>query len=253
MRGFRDPQELTREHVPAQVAGGRKLVLTCRECNSAAGFALEKHIGPARTLHDFATGTLTVPIQAQLMVGEDHIAVRLTAFGSTVRINEAPNASDPRAVQRVLASLGDRGEHRTDGRFRLEFGTHHPRKAQIATLKAGYLAAFAMLGYRYIAPLKSLRQQLAHPDETIIERFHLALDADTLSLPTMTLAVGKADGWGPCMIAKVHQSGVILPPPLVGTDEDFWERGAGSRAGEVFRFQGGNLGWPSTQKYLLDE
>ncbi len=41
MRGFRDPGELTREHVPAQVAGGRKLVLTCRECNSAAGASLE--------------------------------------------------------------------------------------------------------------------------------------------------------------------------------------------------------------------
>jgi len=110
-----------------------------------------------------------------------------------------------------------------------------------------------MFGYRYIAPLKSVRQQLSHPDETIIERFHLALNADMPSIPTTTLAVGEADGWGPCVIAKVDQSGVILPLPLVGTDEDFWERGSRSRAGEVFRFRGGNLGWPRTREYLLHD
>ncbi|MBE7518480.1 MAG: hypothetical protein HS107_04460 [Thermoflexaceae bacterium] len=235
------------------MAGGRKLVLTCRECNSAAGSVLEKHIGPARTLHDFARGTLTVPIPAQLVVGENHIAVRLTAIGSTIRIDEAANASDPQAVQRVLASLGVNGEHRAETQIRLDFGTHHPRKAQIATLKAGYLAAFAMLGYRYIAPLKSVRQQLSHPDETVIERFHLALDADTPSFPPMTLAVGEAVGWGPCVIAKVRDDGVILPPPLFGTDEDFWKRGARSPAGEVFQFHGGNLGWPRTREYFLDD
>jgi len=253
MRGFRDPGELTREHVPAEAAGGRKLVLTCRSCNFAAGSQLEKHIGPARTLQDFAAGTLTVPIPAQLVVGEDRITVRLTATGSNVRIDEAANASDPAAVQRVLPSLGFNGAHRTQTQIRLDFGKHHPRKAQLAALKAGYLAAFAMFGYRYIAPLKSVRQQLSHPDETIIERFHLALNADMPSIPTTTLAVGEADGWGPCVIAKVDQSGVILPLPLVGTDEDFWERGSRSRAGEVFRFRGGNLGWPRTREYLLHD
>lgn len=253
MRGFRDPGELTREHVPAQVAGGRKLVLTCRECNSAAGAALEKHLGPARTLHEFATGTLTAPIPAHLVVGDGRVTVSLTASGSNVRVDEAANASDPAVVERVLASLGFNGEDRTETQIRLDFGKHHPRKAQLATLKAGYLAAFAMFGYRYIAPLKSVRQQLSHPDETIIERFHLALDADAPNFPPMTLAVGEAVGWGPCVIAKVGHDGVILPPPLFGTDEEFWSRGALATGAETFQFQGGSLGWPRTREYFLDD
>ncbi|MBX7136016.1 MAG: hypothetical protein K1X67_25380 [Fimbriimonadaceae bacterium] len=252
MRGFASPGDLTREHVPARVAGGRKLVLTCRECNSAAGYTLEKHIGPARTVHDFAAGTLTTPIPAQLAVGEERIAVRLSATGSSVRIDEAANASDPRAVRRVLGRLGFNGEHRAENQIRLDFGSHHPRKAQVATLKAGYLAAFAMLGYRYIAPLRSVRQQLSQPDESIIERFHLALDGDTPITPAVTLAIGEADDWGPCIVAKVHQFAVILPPPLVGTDEHFWQRGARPEAA-CLRFRGGNLGWPRTRKYLLDQ
>ncbi len=149
MRGFRDPGELTREHVPAQVAGGRKLVLACRECNSAAGASLEKHLGPARTLHEFATGTLTAPIPAHLVVGDDRVTVSLTASGSNVPDRRSGEYERSGRGGTSSASSGVQWRSRTETQIRLDTGSTIPRKAQLATLKAGYLAAFAMFGYRY--------------------------------------------------------------------------------------------------------
>ncbi|MCC6961589.1 MAG: hypothetical protein IT301_17205 [Dehalococcoidia bacterium] len=253
MHGFENPDALTREHVPAEVAGGRRLVLTCRRCNSQAGSDLESHIAPAKSLADFAGGTLTKPIAAHLVVGQDRIKVNLSASGTTVRINETANASDPAATQRVLSSLGFYSGRASEAQVRLDFGKHHPRKAQIATLKAGYLAAFALLGYRYVAPLRTVRRQIASPDVTTIERFHLALQDDTPGFPVNTLAVGQAVGWGPCLIAKIGPDGVVHPPPLLGTDDEFWRSGACSIAGDAFQFEGASIGWPETREYFLDD
>src|SRR5690348_9023542 len=49
---------LTREHAPPRSVGGQRLALTCKSCNSTAGYAADSDLRREADLYDFASGKL---------------------------------------------------------------------------------------------------------------------------------------------------------------------------------------------------
>ena len=252
MRGFRSPSELTREHVPPKAVGGKEMVLTCAPCTNVAGSALDVHWDLAQRGEMFAAGALMKPTKARLRIADDSVPVTLTAAGDGILLIGAPQASEPGALRRITDHYEAASLEPTDFEFHIEFGEHHPRRAQVSHLRAGYLAAFAKFGYRYAARLALVRQQIAFPGNDLISNFHVGVAQELIV--GSHLFLGEAQGVGPCIVATMGSNSVVLPPPLSVEDGDFWRAVAEHAAtGAAFQFRGDSLGWPQQPQYLLDE
>jgi 5-methylcytosine-specific restriction endonuclease McrA len=62
-------KELTVEHVPPKVLGGRELVLTCRTCNNHAGSKFDAEADKQQRLSQFVSGQSERPETAALPSG----------------------------------------------------------------------------------------------------------------------------------------------------------------------------------------
>ena len=89
-----------------------------------------------------------------------------------------------------------------------------PWLARVGALRAAYIAAFAKLGYKYIATksLDSVRQQLLAPNERIIQGYWIDAAHDSRRLRNMALC---SDPFS-CLVVRVNGSAIILPPPFDG-------------------------------------
>lgn len=173
--------QLTAEHVPPASRGGRRIILTCRTCNNAAGHGVDAEAARRDEAAQFEqvmrygkpgkAGRLTLtwgnqPLMIDASIGEDGVT-ELKVVG---------NANDPariKAAHEFMTALSAAGK--TDG-YTMQgtsFVRFHPRKARISDLRAAYLACCAKLGYRYALhpALDFVRAQIADPDKQILERW----------------------------------------------------------------------------------
>lgn len=171
--------QLTAEHVPPASRGGKKIILTCRTCNNAAGHGVDAEAARRDEAAQFErvirygnpgnAGRLTLtwgnqPLTIDASVGDDGVT-ELKIVGT---------ANDParvKAAQEFMTALSAAGK--TDG-YTMQgtsFVRFHPRKARISDLRAAYLACCAKFGYRYAfhPALDSIRAQIAAPDKKILE------------------------------------------------------------------------------------
>ena len=251
MQGFQSPNQFTREHVPPRAVGGREMVLTCAPCNNTAGAEMDSHGDLAQRGENFIAGELSKRTKAHLRIGNDSVPVTLTATGDQVQLIGVPKASEPAALRRNTEHYEAATTLAANLEFHIDFAAHHSRKAQIAHLRAGYLAVFAKLGYRYVAGLNIIREQFAFPDKELIPHFHAALEHGVLG--DLGIFLGKADEIGPCMVVSMRPYSVILPPPFTHSDAAFWDSVRDhATGGSAFQFQGSPIGWPVTREYLLD-
>jgi hypothetical protein len=160
------------EHVPPQRTGGRVLVLTCTRCNSSAGASMDADAVAREAVHDFMAGrSLSRALRAEYKVGEVTVQGNVTSENGAVIMNVVPKANnlkDITAVTETLTSWADAG---AGGSIGLRFREHlSPTAASLSWVRAGYLAAFAALGWRYVflERLNPLRAQLAAPDQSIL-------------------------------------------------------------------------------------
>ena len=86
---------LTLEHVPPRSMGGRRLVLTCRDCNARAGHMMDVHAYKREKILDFVQGTLREPLGAQLVVDDTVVNIQVTAIDRHISMWELPNLNHP--------------------------------------------------------------------------------------------------------------------------------------------------------------
>lgn len=142
---------LSREDVPPKSMGGRKLVLTCRRCNSEGGHEADSHARREADLYDFATGDLR-EIKAGLTTASGSVPIRLSASGGGILMFGVPAATAPTTHAHVM---GDFEDATRDGKWegfslKLAFPAFSPERARASWLRSAYLAFFAALGYRFI-------------------------------------------------------------------------------------------------------
>ena len=140
---------LTREHVPPKSVGGVVLTTTCIDCNGDAS-GVQHHAAMRQELNRFAAG-------------EDGATVRLSLqipSGETVRADVAWNngafwaVTDPRYTNPAhMQSLHEKLQGANGETLNFTFKGEPRFEASLARasrFRDAYLAAFSLLGYRYI-------------------------------------------------------------------------------------------------------
>ena len=131
-------------------------------------------------LFDFPAGTMRKATRARLKVGTAELRVEVQAEGRSIALNRLPKANRPdseAAMQREFERGNIQGSrpslHITVARFRY-------REALVGWLRAGYLVAFAALGYRYILrpDLDLVRRQIANPRDHVVTVYRATLPAE---------------------------------------------------------------------------
>ena len=169
IRGF-DRQglsQLTREDAPPKSLRGRKLALTCKDCNSSAGADLDSQMAAE---DNFQRGWTTRPLRSKLAIGDISANIDLTvkqpniSIGNFRRIN-SPATSD--ALAREFDTISGKDLQLM---IRLD---HDARLAQIGWLRSAYIIAFAALGYSYILQptLDIVRRQFQDPACNLLSNF----------------------------------------------------------------------------------
>ncbi len=151
-------KELTLEHVPPRVAGGRPYVLTCHDCNNIAGTLVDSQV---KRRYEFAA---FLEVLAGLRIGESIRAtfefegidlnvevIRHTA--SKAEISVLGEQNDPKIatkLQKLMKHKVDNGTFVGSEMHITSKVGYDKRLADISDLRAAYLGAFATFGYSLI-------------------------------------------------------------------------------------------------------
>jgi hypothetical protein len=250
--------ELTLEHAPPRSMGGRGIVLTCHRCNSGAGHTVDAAVAERERAYAFMDAVNGLQTEAlthsHLIVGGERVNITFGRDGGAGAITILPDQNDPAAVERVNEVLErlHRGEEAgLELKVKMRRG-FHGGQALAGDLKAAYLLAFAVFGYRWAAhgSLAPVRRQIADPESEIIGRWWL--DADRVPEPTVALAETRTDPPFQCLAIRLKRSVVVLPWFDAG---DLYERVAtleGSADGPLRFGAALRLPWPEGLDLRLD-
>jgi len=156
---------LTSEDSPPDCLGGKKVALTCKECNNRCGRELDFHLQEglleidSREFLPYSTRKAEVTIGGVTVKGE----IRVTEKSVEVHVSEKNNNPEvakehlTKVVPNEVATVKPKPS-RVD-----------PLKFEVALLKSAYILAFAKFGYNlFLDPCYDVvREQLNKPDQRI--------------------------------------------------------------------------------------
>ena len=250
-------EQLSVEHVPPEALGGKELVLTCKRCNHDAGRHFDAEARKQQRLRQFLSGDSQQSETVTFTVGDIATRVEMDVVGQTgMFLMEVPEINNPADLERMEEHRRMLSETRsTDFRF-----TVTPRlryfadRARVSWIRTAYLAAFALLGWKYILQpvLQPVREQLMNPS--------------TITLPLLSMYdpngdPGRHEIWvikqpteHRSLLVICGQRGVFLPVPNDPRSLEELARSLGARANEPvhYTFTGDMFPWPSRPEHLLD-
>lgn len=213
-----EARTLTAEHVPPKSFGGKPLVLTCAACNSKAGTELDAHARNRENPVDLLLlGRRIKPRRVRLAVGGKAVEADIAAEGKQINVKVGERRGrrkreltlrEARFQQAMSAALRDQAN------IHISFigDRYSDRRARASWLRSGYLAMFALLGYRYIlAPaLDIVRRQIRDPETEHIAAFLVTLPGDRLWADRGIHMIDDAHGH-PCWGVRIGRYVVLLP------------------------------------------
>lgn len=168
---------LTLEDVPPKSLGGKPKTLTCKDCNSKSGYALDANLLNRLMELDFTGFLPNSKISAKFQLNNNEVNghVEIDKDG-VVKMHMLPNKSNPVHAENftkdfVLTKTRE-GVKTPVFKIKQTFRSNE-RKAEIAALRIAYLMAYSIFGYGFIvnhASLNDIRKQLLNPDEDILPR-----------------------------------------------------------------------------------
>lgn len=247
---------LTREHVPPASLGGSPLVLTCWGCNSRAGGkgGVDTHASAADKLRKFSEGNPGIALRARLYIESICANVELRKSPEAFQISGLVDQNPPGVcdhVGQVLSSLAEEGKRDCTFRLLLPELRCSDAKQRASWLRAGYLASFAALGYRYIfrPVLSRVREQIRDPDHSVISFFHFV--RSNLPDPRRFLILVQSPPWARGVLVNMGRHYTMLP--FSDGDEEFYSRlEEGARKTSDVQITGKLIPWPSGPEHLLD-
>lgn len=261
IRGFSrqavEHRVLTWEHVPPGSIGGKRIILTCSQCNSGGGAALDA-AAHRRAQHNqffeaLALRTSDFEGHLKLHMSDEELNTRVIIRGTEVTIEILGGHNDPAAIHRVLESLEKHVEEGTwkDTEFKLStiYGFKQ-RRSQLSDLRTAYLATFAMFGYRYIfrPELKQVRDQLHHPEQELLPKtFQTYLGWNTGRERSIWIIRDPV----PLLYVQIDRSAIVLPSFEVPGEP--WTKLTENLSNEnQVTLRGQPEGWPIGPRFKLD-
>jgi hypothetical protein len=246
--------DVTFEHAPPKIAGGKRVALTCRDCNSTAGHQLDAHAGRLEDIFDFFAGKLTRPVTVTFKAGGAAMAAVVTHTESGIAIGGLPKNTDPKQHAAVIGHLDRLAEQGTWQGESMAIAFHNrweEASAKASWLRAGYVIAFAALGYRYILrrELDAVRAQIRDPEGSHAGRAVLV----NAQLPTVERALWiiQKPKTLQSVAVRMGRWGVVLPG--LGIDLNFYERLAARKTWPPrMKTSGLPVAWPDRPRLDLD-
>lgn len=247
---------LTLEHVPPASVGGRGIVLTCRNCNSTAGHAMDYAVQGWKKLEQFhelvLKGGSDFTGPARLTIDGTALNVMLSrADDGAIVMAIRGDANNPAAIKKV-ADYMDRSASEGFG----EGQTYHlsvtakykARDAKLSRLRAAFLVAFAKFGYRYAFDnrLRPVREQLLSPDQEVISGWMFSPD-ESKGQECLVLVSEPV-----CLAVLTATWGVLLPW-LEGPDDIYSALGERYEPGSRCSLSGRIVQWPARLEMYFDQ
>lgn len=235
--------QLTIEHVPPKRLGGRGILLTCKQCNSFSGHALDAAVSQREEQRRFAETVLGNDVgyrgRATWIAKGKTLNVEVYRDGKFLTVAGIPKLND-KAVAEAMTMAGSMCSGVLTSRVR-----YSRRRAAVSDLRTAYLAAFALLGYRYaLHPIFNVvREQIANPDEHNLVNWSVNLAPET----PLRRRVHEISNPQHCLVVQVDRVGVFLPVP--GRSNDLFDQLATEPCWEM---NVRSLGWPSTMELRED-
>ncbi len=209
---------LTSEDSPPDCLGGKKVALTCKDCNNRCGHDLDFHLQEAileldsRELLPHSTRKAAITVDGETVHGE----IRVTETSMEISFSEKSN--NPTVVKEHLKNIVPNKIATVEPKpSRVD-----PLKFEVALLKSAYILAFAKFGYNlFLDPCYEIvREQLKNPHARIYpegfwtkqqftkeqEGVHFILDEGYQAIFVILPLVTKS---------TIRRFGVALPLPNV--------------------------------------
>lgn len=248
--------ELTLEHAPPKKAGGKPVALTCKECNSIAGYSIDSAVVQRKKLHD-AMNAITGQNQkykgkATLSMSGIAVNINLETDESGVSFKPLEKINDPKkltAYRNHMTYLQQTGK--SDGQeFTITFKQkYHDKFSKIGDLKTAFIICFALFGYRFVLNkrLSPVREQTINYTKDIIDGYWLPPNPKIVQQRFICLTKKPITA----IIVKLDSSMVILP--WVKGPNNFYKHLKENyiKEGSV-EFEGRLFSWPLTLGMKLD-
>jgi HNH endonuclease len=249
---------LTVEHVPPEKLGGGELVLTCRPCNNDAGKWFDAHALKEDRFRRLLSGQNERPETAEFTVDGLTARGRMPVTGQAsmlFAVDPGINnpADGPPLIER-MRTLSETGS--TD--FRLDVAaprlSYVPDRAAVSWVRSAYLAAFALLGWKYILQpsLDPVREQLRNPSAGMLPPLSLYAPEGDPGRREIWVVREPAEYQSLLVVAGRHS--VFLPLPDDSRSIAELASGLGAPAGGpvTYAFSGAVFPWPSGPEHRLD-
>lgn len=245
---------LTLEHVPPESIGGRRIALTCRECNSESGRTVDAALDRLQhwaslPLAVRGVGSYAGPAEVTLAGVTLNAELALGPDGNQIAVPRERN--NPAEYDEAMGKLESSGGAGVDISVQTthRFNTDH---AGLSLLRAGYLAAFARFGYTFAlhARLAQVREQILRPDERLLKRAVWVSGEGRVALPMMLLVRLPF----PMVFIRIDHATVLLP--WIEGPDDFYEAipvGVGPREEMRMDVRATPVSWPATLVLALDK
>ena len=187
--GYSSSNPLTFDHNPPQSLGGKRGVLTCKECNSVAGHKLDSQLLLRLEEMDFSNFSPNSKARTTLRNDNYKVASDFSVDGKgSLKINIDRKNSNPLHADNIFSNsiynykaydpfLKGHGLFESGWNWRVKFDMQMPmrsdeRCAEIALLKIAYLYAFEKFGYGFLINpnLYKIREQILNPDKNILPK-----------------------------------------------------------------------------------
>jgi hypothetical protein len=183
------PNPLTIEDVPPVSLGGKPKILTCKKCNSEAGYKLDSHLLTRLLEIDFHSLLPNSKAKSTFELNGSKVngTVEVDKDGKLV-INFDSERSNPEHSKKFLQDLlppqtfsgsllglnrlFDNSQHTTDPFTMSKPNQSDTRKAELALLRIAYLWALSFFGngFYYSHSIHKVRYQLHNPEEEFLPR-----------------------------------------------------------------------------------
>lgn len=247
---------LTLEHAPPKKVGGKPIALTCKECNSVAGYSVDSAVVQRQRQLDFEKAVMGQKLnykgRATFLIGEETLNVNFETDQGIASIKPLEEINDPKkikAYQDYMMYLQQAGKWNGQTFTITPNAKYHHKYSKVGDLKAAFIICFAFFGYRFALHerLSAVREQIIKYEEAIIDNYWHTSDPKIarehflflIEKPFTALAV------------KLDNSTVILP--WVRGPNDFYKYlGNHFTNRKPVTFDGLFFNWPQSPEMRLD-
>lgn len=255
-RGFLEEEiestgQLSLEHVPPESVGGKKLLLTCKECNGNAGKTIDSAALKRKNFDNFHNlileGEENGPIKGVFLeIPNCRVCTEVSRSNGVTNFKLlGGRANTPEIVERFKQEFPEQGEFKLTKTFNYE-----DRFARISDLKSGFLLVTAWLGYRYAfdPKLEIVRQQIYKPEENVLSS-QFWIETDGREIPPQLIVEVKEPL--PFLAVTFGRRVIILPD--IDSPDSFYDEleNKWKKKGRV-TITGRKFSWPQQPYMHLD-